>query len=65
MNCPDNAESTKDCIDFCDCPVHKDFVRCDRSNCVAKSNPETLEEFKVALIHWQCHRLNTGCSHGQ
>lgn len=67
MSCPDNAECSKDCFSNSECPVHKDFVRCDDVDCKAKRTSllKTLEDYKTALEHWQSHGLYHGCSHGQ
>jgi hypothetical protein len=38
-------------------------VGCE-ANCGAFTEPETLEEYKAALDHWENHRYLGGCSHG-
>ncbi len=39
------------------------LVSCDDFKCQAKEEPETLEEYKLALEHWQGHSWLSGCSH--
>ncbi len=38
------------------------LVRCD-SNCGALQNPETIEEYRAALVHWRSHGYLSGCAH--
>jgi hypothetical protein len=42
------------------CDIH---VACDDA-CEALREPETLEELRDALFHWESHGLLSGCSHG-
>lgn len=44
-----------------ECPIHVD---CD-DRCQALNYPVTVDEFRVALIHWQQHGYLSGCSHGR
>lgn len=39
------------------------LVDCDYI-CLAKKNPETLEEYKETLEHYKHHSCMGGCSHG-
>lgn len=50
---------TCDDEDAFSCPVH---VSCDE-NCQALNEPETVEELRAALDHWQSHGYLHGCSH--
>lgn len=38
-------------------------VQCD-SDCGAFAYPETLEEYKNTLEHWENHGVRSGCAHG-
>jgi len=40
-----------------------DLVACDEK-CAALTEPQTIEELKVALTHWREHSFHGGCSHG-
>jgi hypothetical protein len=42
------------------CKIH---VHCD-DFCKALADPQTLDEFKATLEHWEDHGLDSGCSHG-
>lgn len=42
----------------------RELVACDGYNCIALQEPQTLEEYKVALDHWENHSWLHGCSHG-
>lgn len=42
------------------CEIH---VECDE-RCGALEDPQTLDEYKVALDHWRYHEVLGGCSHG-
>lgn len=37
---------------------------CDEVDCFALLDPQTIEEMRVALDHWEDHCLYSGCSHG-
>jgi hypothetical protein len=43
------------------------LVDCDQEDgpCLAKRDPQTLEEFKAAYEHWAEHGLLAGCSHAR
>ena len=43
-----------------ECDLH---VECDR-RCKALTRPETIEELRAALRHWEHHSYLSGCSHG-
>jgi hypothetical protein len=42
------------------CDLH---VECD-DRCKALTDPQTVEELRVALTHWRSHQYLAGCSHG-
>lgn len=42
------------------CEIHEE---CDQW-CGALKDPETLDEYRVALDHWRSHELLGGCAHG-
>jgi hypothetical protein len=47
-------------LDHCD--VH---VQCDSIDCTALSDPQSLDEYKEAYIHWRDHAWLNSCAHGQ
>ena len=42
----------------------RERVSCD-DRCGAFEEPETLDEYKVTLEHWQSHGLLSGCAHAR
>jgi hypothetical protein len=44
-------------------PDGRPVMACDDPECTAYAFPETLEEYKVTLEHWQSHWYNAGCAH--
>jgi len=45
------------------CPIHGHQEDCDKM-CGALKKPVTLEDYKLALVHWIEHNMHYGCSHG-
>lgn len=43
-----------------DCP----YLECDDPDCRALRHPMTVEDYRIALVHWRDHTLGGGCSHG-
>ena len=41
----------------------REIVECDE-DCGAFEEPETFEEYKATLEHYQYHHCMAGCSHG-
>lgn len=42
----------------------RELVGCDRRDCMALQEPQTIEEYKIALEHCEEHAWMSGCSHG-
>ena len=40
-----------------------DTVQCD-DDCGALANPQTIEQYRATLDHWETHSYLCGCSHG-